>query len=233
MSNSLDLDPEWGAIDLIEDIESVFAYTISKEEAERCETVGDIYNVVCAHSPGWDDLDGSCGSSMVFYRMRRSLSPEDKRRVTPNTPLMDAGLPPSRLFRKLQEDTGFRLPAYELTWFSKIGGYLVSAGIIAAIVAFLTGHWIVAGVALLVAIAGVPFLRVEPGRFPAGVFTVGDLVRRTATLNAAALKEAGGRPADRWSVITALASEHGRLTPQNIGPDTFLHRKSLELANAR
>lgn len=233
MSNSLDFDPEWGAIDLIEEIEAVFGFTITKEEAERCSTVGDLYDVICAHSPDWDGLNGSCGSSMVFYRMRHSLSPDDKRSITPNTRLADAGLQPSRLFQKLKEDTGLRLPAYEYTWLGNTGGYLLVGGIIAAIVALLTGHWILAGIALLIALAGVPLLRLDPGRLPAGVSTLADLVRRTVPLNATGLKEAGGRPADRWAILAALSSEHGNLAPHEIGPDTFFHRESLELANAR
>lgn len=233
VSNSLDLDPEWGAIDLIQEIEAVFGFTISKQEAERCATVGDLYDVICAHSPDWDGLHGSCGSSMVFYRIRRSLSPDNKRSITPSTPLVDAELQPSRLFQKVKEDTGLRLPAHELTWLGKTGGYLLVGSILAALVALLTGHWFHAGVAFLIALVGVPLLRVDPGRFPAGVSTVADLVRRTAPLNAIDLKDAGGRPAGRWAILAALSSEHGNLAPHDLGPDTFFHRKSLELANAR
>ena len=79
MANSLDLDPEWGAIDLLEEVELTFGIKIANEEAERCATVGDLYDVICAHSPAWDGQDGDCGTSMVFYRMRRSLSPDDRR----------------------------------------------------------------------------------------------------------------------------------------------------------
>jgi hypothetical protein len=233
MRNSLDLDPEWGAIDLIEEVEVTFGIKIANEEAERCATVGDLYAVICAHSPDWDVQDGNCGSSMVFYRLRRSLSPDDKRCVTPDTLLADTGLQPSRLFKKLQEDTGLRLPAYELTWLGMTGGFLMVGGIMAAIVALLTGHWIVSGIIVLIALAGFPLLRMDPGRLPAGFATVADLVQRTAPLNATGVREAGGRPADRWVILTALATEHGNLPPDEIGPETFLHRKSLELANAR
>lgn len=228
--NSVDLDPEWGAIDLIEEVEAIFGFTITKEEAERCATVGDLYDVICAHSPDWDGQDGSCGSSMVFYRMRRSLSPDDKRGVTPDTPLATIGLQPSRLFKKLEEDTGLRLPAYELTWLGMTGGFLMVGGIIAAIVALLTGHWIASAVIVLIALAGLPLLRMEPGRLPVGFVTVADLVRRTVLLNATELKDAGGRPADRWAILTALAAEHGTLQPDEIGPETFFHRRSLDEA---
>lgn len=232
MANALDLDPEWGAIDLLEELEATFGIKIADEEAEQCRTVGDLYEVVCAHLPDWDLQGGRCGSSMVFYRMRRSLSSQG-RGVTPNTLLADFGLSPRRLFKTLAERTRLRLPDYELTWLGVTGGFLLAGGILAAIVVLFTGHRIVSGIIVSIALAGLPLLRMEPGRFPAGMLTVGDLVRRTVPLNAAGLKEAGGRPPDRWSVLVALAAEHGTLPPSEIGPETFFHRRSLELAAAR
>lgn len=35
MSNTLDLDPEWGAIDLIAEVEQAFDFTITRDQAER------------------------------------------------------------------------------------------------------------------------------------------------------------------------------------------------------
>ena len=232
MRNSLDLDPEWGAIDLFEEVESTFGVKIADEEAEQCETVGDLYNLICSHSPDWDGQDGYCGSSMVFYRFRRSLSPDD-RRVRPGTQLARFGLQPSRLFKKLQHDTELRLPAYGLTWLGMAGGLLITGGLIAAIVALVTGHWKLGGVIGMIALSGLPLLRIDPGRLPTGMTTVADLVRRTVPLNATGLKEAGGRPADRWAILSGLSAEHGNLPPDEIGPETFFHRKSLDLANAR
>jgi hypothetical protein len=230
MANSLDLDPEWGAIDLLEEVEATFGIKIANEEAERCGTVGDLYDVLCAHSPNWDEQDGHCGSSMVFYRLRRSLSPNDRRAVGPDTPLTATALNPSRLFKKLADDTALRLPSSELTWIGITGGLLLVGGILVAVIALFTGNWIASAVAAVFALAGLPLLRVDPGHFPAGIETVADLVRRTEPLNALQLKEAGGRPADRWSVLVSLAAEHGALPPKEIGPDTVFHRKQLESA---
>jgi hypothetical protein len=230
MVNTLDLDPEWGAIDLIEEVEATFGIKIANEEAEQCATVGDLYDMVSTHAPDWDSQDGSCGTSVVFYRLRRSLSPRDRRGVVPDTPLVSIGLQPSRLFKKVADDTGLRLPAYEFTSPGMAGGYLLVGGIIAALVALLTGHWIVSGIAALIALVGLPLIRLDPGRLPAGIVTVADLVRRTVPLNTPRLKEAGGRPADRWSVLAALAAEHGVLPPDEIGPETVFHRTQLQSA---
>lgn len=58
MADMLDLDLEWGAIDLTEELEAIFDFTISGEEAERCSTVGDLYDVLCARTPDWEALLG-------------------------------------------------------------------------------------------------------------------------------------------------------------------------------
>lgn len=80
---------------------------------------------------------------------------------------------------------------------------------------------------------GVLLLRVDPGRLLVGVTTVGDLVRRTVPLNAQNLAETGARPPDRWTILVALAAEHGSLPTNQIGPDTFMLRKGMELAAKR
>ena len=36
MADTLDLDPEWGAIDVIEELEAAFNFNMTDEEAEGC-----------------------------------------------------------------------------------------------------------------------------------------------------------------------------------------------------
>ncbi|WP_260599380.1 acyl carrier protein [Sphingomonas endolithica] len=231
MLTTLDLDPEWGAIDLIEEVEKVFSFTITKDEAERCATVGDLYAVICAHTPGWDTQGGKCGSSMTFYRIRRSLDPDKVQGISPRTALTGYGRP-FALFRKLSRETGLRLPLARLTPVGMAGGFLLTGGLLAAIVTLLIGQWLISCVVFGIAVFGMIPMWADRGRLPAGVATVGDLVRRTAPLNARGLEADGGRPSDRWSILVSLASEHGSLMPDEIAPETFLHRKSVKLAAA-
>lgn len=232
MANSLDLDPEYGAIDLIEEVEATFGIEISNEEAERCCTVGDLYEVLAAHLPEWDQQAGNCGSSMVFYRVRRALISVNSDPVVPSTPLSTSGLTPSRLFKKLSDETELRLPLFPFAILGKIGAILLMGGGVFAIVALFNAHWFVGGALALIGLIGFSLIWVDEGRYPTGVVSVGDLVRRTVPLNSTIVKSAGGRPADRWSILTALASEYGVLPPHEIGPDTFFHRESLEQAKA-
>lgn len=231
MLNTLDLDPEWGAIDLIEEVEKVFSFTIAKNEAEQCATIGDLYAVVCARVPAWDTEEGKCASSMTFYRIRRSLDPDRTQKVTPQTTLTGYNRPVD-LFKKLSRETSLRLPSTTLTPTGMFGGLLFVGGLVAAIVTIFIGHWRLSGPAFGLGLFGMLPMWADRGRLPAGVATVGDLVRRTAPLNARELQAEGGRLSDRWSILVSLAAEHGSLTPDEVAPETFLHRKSMELAAA-
>jgi hypothetical protein len=233
MASTLDLDPEWGGIDLIEEIEAAFGIKVADDEAERCWTVADLYEVICAYTPHWNEQDGSCASSTVFYRFRRALAPEDKRKVSPSSSLKGAGMSARGLFDALRRETRLRLPTEEATAVGIVGGWMCLLGLIGGLIALLTGAWTLTGLGALVVALGVLLLRVDPARLPTGVATVGDLVRRTVSLNARSLAETGARPPDRWAILVALAAEHGSLQPDQIGPDTFLLRKGMELAAKR
>ena len=232
MADTLDLDPEWGAIDLIEELETTFGFKIQNEEAERCCTVGDVYNLVCAYTAGWDDQVGLCGSSMVFYRLRRALCPEDKRSITPSTPLALLAPSPSKLMDGLSKRSGLRLPVHTLTGLGGAGAALLLAGIVLTVVALFGSHWLVAGASACVAMIGLILVWRDPGRFPKGIQTLGDLVNRAVPLNSKRLQELGGRPVARWSILTAIAAEYGKLEPADISPETYLHKKSLDEACA-
>jgi hypothetical protein len=113
-----------------------------------------------------------------------------------------------------------------------VGGFIITGGLLAAVVTLLIDQWLSSCVAFGIAMFGMLPMWADRGRLPAGVETVGDLVRRTAPLNARQLEADGGRPSDRWTILASLASEHGSLMPDEIAPETFLHRKSMKLAAA-
>lgn len=77
--NTLDLDSEWGAIHLLEEVEVSFGLKIEDAIAEQIETVGDLYDVICDLTPKWDSQRGSCATSVIFYRMRGALVHIDRK----------------------------------------------------------------------------------------------------------------------------------------------------------
>ena len=229
--NTLDLDPEWGAIDLLEEVEASFGITIEGAVAEQIETVGDLYDTICDLTPKWDSQRGSCASSVAFYRLRRALVHIYRKSISPQMDIPLHGTTPSKLFSLLERETGLRLPSAPLTTPGFIGGMLFLIGIIGGMIAMFDAAWEVAASSAVMAAAGVVLLRVDPGRLPVGVETLGDLVTRAVPLNAQKLAEMGARLPDRWTMLTVLAAEHGILSPAEIFSDTFLHLKSLKLAN--
>ena len=91
--------------------------------------------------------------------------------------------------------------------------------------------WELAAGGAVMAAAGAALLKADPGSLPVEVQTLGDLVTRAVPLNAQKLAEMGARLPDRWTMLTVLAAEHGILSPAEIFPDTYLHLKSLKMAN--
>jgi hypothetical protein len=229
--NTLDLDPEWGAIDLFEEVEASFGIKIEDAVAEQIETVGDLYDAICDLTPEWDDQQGSCASSVIFYRMRRALVHLERKSVSPRMDLPLHGTTPSKLFSLLERETGLRLPSAPLTTLGVIGWMLFLIGIIGGVIALFDTAWELAAGGAVMAAVGAALLKVDPGSLPVGVETLGDLVSRAVPLNAQKLADVGARLPDRWTMLTGLASEHGILSPAEISPDTFLHLKSLKIAS--
>ena len=229
--NTLDLDPEWGAIDLLEEVEASFGIKIEDVIAEQIETVGDLYDAICDLTPKWDSQRGPCTSSVIFYRMRLALVHLDRKSISPRMDLPLHGTTPSKLFSLLERKTGLRLPSASLTTPGVIGGMLFLIGIIGGVIALFDTAWEFAAGGAVMAAAGAALLRADPGRLPVGVETLGDLVTRAVPLNAQELAQMGARLPDRWTMLTALAAEHGILSPAEISPDTFLHLKSLKIAS--
>lgn len=229
--NTLDLDPEWGAIDLLEEVETSFGIKIEDAVVERIETVGDLYDAICNLTTEWDDQRGSCASPVIFYQLRRALGHLDRKSISPRMELPLHGNTPSKLLSSLERDSGLRLPSAPLTKLGVIGSTLFLVGIIGGVIAIFDAAWEIAACGAMLATAGAALVKIDPGSLPVGVETLGDLVTRAVPLNAQVLSEIGARLPDRWTMLTGLAAEHGILSPAEIYRDTYLHLKSLKLAS--
>jgi len=226
--NALDLDPEWGAIDLVEEIESTFGIKISDAEAERCITVGDLYNLITTHASDWDLNRRPCGSSAIFYMLRAAL-PFDRGMITPSTLLKDLGGDrPRKLFKRIREKTDLRLPTPNLTRLGLLGFGTCFIATIAFFATLAEGSWAAVGLSLVAFAMGIAPIIADPLRLPPNLQTVGDLVRRTAALNAGHLRLTGRRPPDAWTTLVGLAAEHSTLHPDEVRPDTFLMASLLK-----
>jgi hypothetical protein len=209
--NALDLDPEWGAIDLLDEVEASFVITIDDAVVQRIETVGDLYDAICDLTPEWDNQQGSCASSVIFYRMRLALVHLNRKSISPRMELPLHGTTPSKLLSSLERDSGLRLPSAPLTKLGVIGGIIFLIGIIGGVTVLFDAAWELAACCAVIAAAGAALVKADPCRFPVGMDTLGDLVVRTVPLNAQKLADVGAQLPDRWVMLTGLASEHGIL----------------------
>jgi hypothetical protein len=220
VAGALNLDPEWGAIDLVEEIEQTFAIAIADEDAERCRTVGDLFNLIRAQAHDWDDKNGTCASSAVFYAMRRAI--QSKGGFKPGTHLHVLERKPRRLFSRLRRETELRLPILQVTKLGFSGVVICLVATVALIATMVEGTWTNVGLATLPLILGAAMVAVDPLRLPAGIETVGDLVRRTVPLNISRFRSEGRRLPDIWTALVGIAADHGTIAANEITPDTFL-----------
>ncbi len=227
MSNSLDLDPEWGAIDLLEEVEAAFGVAIADAEAERIETLGNLDDLLAAKLDADIASGDGCGSIRLFHALRRTLPDDERAGFRPDSRLDQGPRSVAGWWRMFQQCV-YRLPQRSLAVAGTIGVSLILIGVIGGPVLLFTGHW---RAALLLAVSGVAIgsllVRIDPGRPPRSIVTVRDLVERMVPLNFGALRAAGARVPDRWAVLTALAAEHGELAPGEMRRETVLHRVQL------
>jgi len=222
MENALDIDSD-DATDLIAEIEKAFDIKISDDEAERCETVGDVFAVIRSHMNVVErDKALPCFSAATFRALRRAVTERDpSTNVTPKTSIevICGSREPKKVWRYLETHSGLKLP---LLWPAKITEIsalliLISTSISltwigvnawdALATSFLVGLLIGAVIAVLV-------LKFGPARIPEEITTLGDLASAATNLNIGVLANQFGavRHHDVWSSLVYIVN---RYVPSN------------------
>jgi acyl carrier protein len=103
-------------VELVMEVEEAFGITIPDAEAEKIQTVGDLYHYVLAGIDPPTLTTPGCLSAGAFYRLRRQLMGRfrvERRRIRPASRLDDLIPATDRRARwqRLGEDLGWRLPA--------------------------------------------------------------------------------------------------------------------------
>jgi acyl carrier protein len=102
-------------VELVMKVEEAFGLTIPDQDAEKIQTVGDLYHYVQAELGGPPMATPGCLSAAAFYRLRRQLMGRfrvERRRIRPGSALDDL-VPKARrreAWRQLGEAVGWRLP---------------------------------------------------------------------------------------------------------------------------
>jgi hypothetical protein len=224
MPDTLGIDDE-DAVDIVRELESSFDIVISDSEAAACRTLGDVFDLVSRRYSDSGVGGQSCASAMTFYRLRRAFvdfAPAIK--LHPSTRLSDLpNISVRRLFKKIEAQTGLRLPRKVSSWVGRFGAIGALAGLLGMlIVGIFYGAWTLApGVLVVTAFS---MMSLDPGKFPAGCETLGELSTKVARLNFGHLAKAGARVTqkDLWSSLTEVVSQYSSTPVAEMTSDALL-----------
>jgi hypothetical protein len=227
--DALDIDDD-DSVEVIEVVERAFGITISDAEAAACQTVGDLFALVCAKVPTVErGGQMPCLTASAFRSLRRAIrerrSNLDLRPETPISSFVE-GRDHRAWHAYLTDATRLRIPRPTLSPLSFLLGLagfcLAAAGVIAV-----TGSGILS--VLFIGLLGLAIMKIV-GRFGSWSWespdTLGDLARRSAALSVARAVEANGavRSREAWQVLLTLLHPFANRTG-NIGPATRFFAK--------
>jgi hypothetical protein len=222
MKTSLGLDDD---LDVILELERVFAFRLSSEDLISAWTVRDINSAVWNRLRGCHLHNKKCMSAMAFYALRRAIQKAvPGRRITPGDRLSSLGLSPKALKAHLHLETGLTLrirqglsgdigASLQLAWLAAIPGQI-----------FLPALYIF--FLLLAGAFGILLLCYDKGRYADGE-TRADAAQKLCLSSYGLLALKGARVDEQSAfaaVRSALAVSTG-IAPEEIGEETFLAAK--------
>jgi hypothetical protein len=220
------LDDDEDTVDLRDEVEGAFDIRLTDEEAISCRTAGDLYALVAAR---FEVGTGRCGTSMAFYRLRRSLRRlADDAVLTPRTELLPrARVSARRLYRELNEGGSLRLPPLELTWIGLAGAALLLSGWLPTLILadlFGLSSQVKAMLVFLAVTAGVVMIRLDPCSLREDCRTLGGLARGAAALNFGKLAHEGAavRAGELWAAVQFVAATSAGIPARNVGRETLI-----------
>ena len=216
-------------LELILRCEETFDISISDEDSERIETVGDLYRLVLARTRVV--REGRCLTQHTFYRLRRAMmtawqTPRDDIRTHMPVSLLLPARWRWRQWRRLREALNLPMPALTLPPWA-FSSYVVAwaLGTIALAGDIRAG---LCGMMLGLITAPVAWLITAPLRtvVPAHCTTVGDLTHAIAARNFEPLRvEAEGvSESDVWHTLRGIVVERLRVEPEDVRPEANFYR---------
>ncbi len=237
MPNTLGLDDDLDAVEVLCDLERIFDVKVSDEEAVRVLTVGEFHDLLLSKISA-NEAERKCPSAMTFYRIRSALRrlgygqdliPASDMRI------LERGWTKSNLER-LEEEFGLHLPVAQLTrggcvaslcfFFVALAGvYSLQPGIPSVLLGSLFGL-----------VASVIIMYIDPGKLPINCTTLADFTKETTALNYGFLIKMGARHSseDIWENLVTVLSRYAYPLPKSeITRETYFlqsrERKMLRL----
>lgn len=219
--SSLGLAGDLDDVALVEDIEQAFGVRLPDDEVSRCQTVGDLFELVVDRLPDRIGNADRCATAMCFYRLRRAvltLAPDMELR--PSTPIEALrGLSVKSLYHAFQGADGLRPPARHLSAWGGLSLLLVVALPIGLL--FWEAPWWTAALSVLLA---VPLYQLSPVRLPPQIKTFGDLVELVTARSIGTLGADGARlrSAEAWKALQTVCADHAATTGGEVGKSTLI-----------
>jgi len=221
MRTSLGLVGDLDDVDLIEDVEQAFGVRLPDDELGRCETVGDLFELIIARLPDEPKTADRCATAMCLYRVRRAILTVapllDLRPSSPIGALRDVSV--RALYRAIAREGGLRPP---FTYMSGWGcACLLAAVAVPAALFWWGAPWWTAAISLIVAM--IPY-RLSPLRLPPKLTVFGDLIELIAARNVGTLAALGARlrPTEAWKALQTVCADHAVLDCGEIERDTLI-----------
>lgn len=211
-------------VSIIEEVEKTFGLTISDAEAIACETVGDLFALVCSKVPVVD-LGGQlpCLTASAFRAIRRAIQlRKPTLHVRPDARL--DSIIDGRDHRDwrdyLTSHTGLRFPNPSLQNFNVLlAGFVSVSGGVFLLIGISIPNLFLAGVIGLIAtiVIGRRYSQWAWSDFD----TIGELARQATALSIAQAIRANGsiRKVEAWNALIAVVRPFSQRTGE-IGPQT-------------
>ena len=220
----LGMDGDMDDVELLADVEAIFDIAISNEEAEKLESVGDLFELLKSKL-NLDQTAGKCRTAMTFYSLRRQLQKNAvNQQVRPKTSLSALNIKNVRKFLSARQ-TDLKMPTniaavrYDgVASALAIGLFLVTVlgGLVSKYAALSAGLLFLSTIAYL----GFAALHWKPA-----ALSVGELAEKIAAKNYAKLSAqgAGNRCKDIWRSLTLTLAEHCDIDVSKIAEATTFY----------
>jgi hypothetical protein len=205
--NCLSLGGDGDDVSVVYGVEKAFGVKISNTEALRCETVGQLFDVICSKLKMSGARNLGCPTALAFFRLRAALRRRGhEQRMTPDTDLRAIfhAHGAKRLRSSLVRELNLDLPSLQLHSASDTALVLVWA------CGFPVAVWAASWVPLLAfTILTVMLGFVLPRTLPEDVAKLGDLAVRCAAWNYGRLSQqcGGAKPREVWKALTIVVPE--------------------------
>lgn len=233
MANTLGLDDDLDSVELVRDLEKAFEIKIANDEAERLLTVGQLYDLLLNKIPA-DNKQHKCASAIAFYRLRSAIRNAGLANHLVPVSQIDflERLGPRSSFKKIERESGLRLPSPIMSWTGGIGCFLMLSAFVGALSVGLFFHLpllsVPIGFCAATALLGYAVVRFDPGKLPRGCSTFGELTQKAVALNYGKLIGIGARHNSEtlWDSLLELLSEY-RLPKSEITRETLFLQSQL------